>query len=64
MYLWEVSVIDRETEERIHLKVSGNTNEEATHKLTAAGFFGANGPYRWAGTGPLYDDHGKRIFAE
>lgn len=61
MYLWEILLIDRTTGEKINLKVSGNTVDEATHKVTGIGCFGVNGPYEWGGSGPLYDENGKRI---
>lgn len=61
MYLWDILMIDKETGEKIHLKVPGNTVDDATRKVTSIGCFGAKGPYKWGGSGPLYDDHGKRI---
>lgn len=61
MYLWDILMIDKETGEKIHLKVPGKTVEDATHKVTGIGCFGAKGPYRWGGSGPLYDSQGNRI---
>lgn len=52
-YLYSVGMEDRETGERLNLKVWAEYTDAATHKLTTA-LFGAYGPYRWTGTGPIY----------
>ena len=57
-------MIDKGTGEKINLKVPGSTVDEATHKVTAMGCFGAKGPYKWGGSGPLYDIKGKRLIME
>lgn len=52
---------DRKTREKISLKVPGVNTDDATHKVTAMGCFGKNGPYLWLGSGPEYDEHGNFI---
>ncbi|MDD2400905.1 MAG: hypothetical protein PHD60_01590 [Clostridia bacterium] len=61
MYLWDILMKDKETGEKIHLKVPGNTVDEATRKVTSIGCFGINGPYVWVGSGPIYDNQGNCI---
>lgn len=52
-HLYSVGMVDRETGEKVKLKIWAKNTEAATHKITNA-LFGAYGPYRWTGTGPIY----------
>ena len=52
-HLYSVGMVDEETGEKLNLKVWAENTDAATHKLTHA-LFGAYGPYRWAGSGPIY----------
>lgn len=51
--VWQVGLQSAETGERVNLLVTGETNEEATHKCTA--LLGYKGDYKWLGTGPWYE---------
>lgn len=52
-HLYSVGMVDREIGEKVKLKVWAKNTDAATHKITNA-LFGAYGPYRWTGTGPIY----------
>ena len=52
-HLYSVGMEDRETGERLNLKVWAENTDATTHKITNA-LFGAYGPYRWTGSGPIY----------
>lgn len=52
-HLYSVGMVDRETNEKVNLKVWATNTDNATHKITNA-LFGAYGPYRWTGSGPIY----------
>ena len=55
-HLYSVGMVDQQTGEKVNIKVWAETTDKATHKLTSA-LFGAYGPYRWTGTGPLYENN-------
>ncbi len=56
VYLYSVGVINKRTGDKMNVEVWAENNDEATHKLTDA-LFGADGSYRWAGTGPVYENN-------
>jgi hypothetical protein len=56
LHLYEVGLKDRETGEKINLKVKAHNTNEATHKICDA-LLGHNGPYVWTGTGPIYKNN-------
>ena len=55
-HLYEVGLEDRKTGERINLKVWATSTSSATHGLSKT-LLGAYGPYRWTGTGPVYENN-------
>jgi hypothetical protein len=56
LHLYQVAIQDRETGEKLQLKVKAHNTDEATRSITD-GLFGHNGPYRWLGSGPIYKDN-------
>lgn len=56
LHLYQVTIQDRKTGEKLYLKVKAHNTDEATYSITNA-LFGHNGPYRWLGTGPLYENN-------
>jgi hypothetical protein len=53
MYLYQINMRDRQTGEKIYLKVPGINTDDATRKVTGIELFGSNGPYIWEGSGFL-----------
>lgn len=60
--LFTVSIRHIKTSEEIKLEVWAKNVDEATHGLR--GVISYNTQYRWIGSGPVYDDHGKVITRE
>ena len=55
-HLYMVGLKDRRTGEKIDIKVWATSETDATHKLSRS-LLGAYGPYRWTGTGPIYENN-------
>lgn len=60
--LFTVSIQHIKTGEKIKLEVWAKNVDEAT--LGLRGVISWNTQYRWKGSGPVYDDHGKVITRE
>jgi len=55
-HLYEVGIQDKRTGKKFDLRIWAENTDAATHKVTDA-LFGADGEYRWTGSGPLYKDN-------
>lgn len=55
-HLYSVGLEHKKTGERIDLQVWAKNTEDATHKLTGV-LIGYYCPYRWTGSGPIYEDN-------
>ena len=62
-YLYSVGLEDKRTKEKFNLRVWARNVDDATYKITGA-LFGADGEYRWTGTGPERDENGDLISRE
>lgn len=60
--LYSVGIRDRETDEKISLKVWATNCDEATNKCID--IINYNACYRWTGTGPIYDEKGNLVTRE
>lgn len=55
-HLYSVGLEHKKTGERIDLQVWAKNTEEATHNLTGV-LIGYYYPYRWTGSGPIYENN-------
>lgn len=62
--MWEVTIQNKSTNEKTHILVPADTNEQATRLARTIYDWGYDGEYQWEGTGPAYSNDGKRIIIQ